>query len=579
MERSVKHSFFFVIVFYRPEGVCELEENGADIIFASVSGIKSRLSEELSVGGLAGLAFTSKTHYQRLFKSVVGEPVMEYVRQRRMELACRNLRETGDSVITVALNCGYSSHEGFARAFKERFGVSPTQYRKRQAIMDGENNSICGGSIGISDKITHDTIRSAAVGVADGLAEMAAKISRIVADASPMLKAAGQNALGLDISFREWETFAEKINSAQNETRKFYRGETDLLELFDKTADVMKVLDDVNFQTALLLFLTSVEWLRMGKVQGSPFSPVIESLGALRETVKANNGGAASLIGEIKIKIRSEIKREALLCLEKISGTLGEAAKEGALLAERMRANASALEPRGRGFSLIAEETDGIAGEFGLASDAFKKLAGYFNETENAEGTIGSEAFYLTSRLEESVLRMNVASFNNLVESARAGECGECPAISRAALDYAGKLSSIAHGECVESIGTFVKLAAFLGKKESSPEINYERNFSEDTALQAGFLVSQLRLESERAANERFLSISREIGAASEVFRDAAGRTGKRKRDDAAKIFCGSLTGLIGRGREAAREAGPRGACFAYILESLETVWDALAKK
>lgn len=97
-------------------------------IEGSIDFIESRLTEAIEIGDLAQQAFFSKTHYQRLFRAIVGEPVMEYVKNRRLQLACRDVHEGNTGILGIALKYGYDSHEGFTRAFN---GINKT---KREAI-------------------------------------------------------------------------------------------------------------------------------------------------------------------------------------------------------------------------------------------------------------------------------------------------------------------------------------------------------------------------------------------------------------------------------------------------------------
>jgi AraC family transcriptional regulator len=78
---------------------------------------------------LAGVACFSPYHFHRVFRGMVGEPVAEYVRRLRLDQAAINLRHSKKSVTDLALRWGYDSLEAFTRAFRQRFGVSPSQYR------------------------------------------------------------------------------------------------------------------------------------------------------------------------------------------------------------------------------------------------------------------------------------------------------------------------------------------------------------------------------------------------------------------------------------------------------------------
>ncbi|MDE7327194.1 MAG: AraC family transcriptional regulator, partial [Lachnospiraceae bacterium] len=89
----------------------------SNIMDGSIDFIESRLTEAIDVGELAQQAFFSKTHYQRLFRAIVGELVMEYVKNRRLQLACRDVLAGNTKILDIALKYGYDSHEGFTRAF------------------------------------------------------------------------------------------------------------------------------------------------------------------------------------------------------------------------------------------------------------------------------------------------------------------------------------------------------------------------------------------------------------------------------------------------------------------------------
>jgi len=53
----------------------------------------------------------------------------QLIQKTRMEAAVRRLRETNDSIVTVALDCGYSDQSAFTRQFRQTTGMSPSEYR------------------------------------------------------------------------------------------------------------------------------------------------------------------------------------------------------------------------------------------------------------------------------------------------------------------------------------------------------------------------------------------------------------------------------------------------------------------
>jgi AraC family transcriptional regulator len=98
--------------------------------------IQQHLDEDLSLDRLARLAHFSPYHFHRVFKGLVGEGISEYVRRLRLESAAVALKTSERSIIQVALDAGYGTHEAFTRAFRQLFGVSPTQFRAGQRPPD-----------------------------------------------------------------------------------------------------------------------------------------------------------------------------------------------------------------------------------------------------------------------------------------------------------------------------------------------------------------------------------------------------------------------------------------------------------
>jgi len=94
--------------------------------------IQEHLDEELPLDRLARLAHFSPYHFHRIFRGLVGEGVNEYVRRLRLEAAAVALKTTDWSVLDIALRAGYNAHEAFTRAFRQMFGVTPSQFRAGQ---------------------------------------------------------------------------------------------------------------------------------------------------------------------------------------------------------------------------------------------------------------------------------------------------------------------------------------------------------------------------------------------------------------------------------------------------------------
>ena len=91
--------------------------------------IQTHLDEPLNREVLAIVADFSVPHFHRIFSDCVGESTASYVRRLRLERAGRKLRVGAINITEVALAAGYESHTAFGKAFKQQFGLSPSEFR------------------------------------------------------------------------------------------------------------------------------------------------------------------------------------------------------------------------------------------------------------------------------------------------------------------------------------------------------------------------------------------------------------------------------------------------------------------
>jgi AraC family transcriptional regulator len=96
--------------------------------------IHQNLDEPLTIDRLAEVACLSPFHFHRIFNAHVGETVSGHVRRLRLERAAMRIAFTGDSITDTALAVGYETPAAFARAFRERFGMSPSEFRGQQRV-------------------------------------------------------------------------------------------------------------------------------------------------------------------------------------------------------------------------------------------------------------------------------------------------------------------------------------------------------------------------------------------------------------------------------------------------------------
>ena len=92
--------------------------------------IKNHNDEALTLEHLSHKLGYSEFHISRKFKEISGMQFRDYLRYRRLAFALKELRDTENGILDIALDYGFSSHEAFTRAFKEAYGITPSEYRK-----------------------------------------------------------------------------------------------------------------------------------------------------------------------------------------------------------------------------------------------------------------------------------------------------------------------------------------------------------------------------------------------------------------------------------------------------------------
>ena len=95
--------------------------------------VESRLSDELTLQGVAEDVCVSPHHLARAFGAATGRSLMNYARGRRLTEAVRRLVDGDASILAVAIDHGYGSHGAFTRAFRDEFGVTPEAFRRNPA--------------------------------------------------------------------------------------------------------------------------------------------------------------------------------------------------------------------------------------------------------------------------------------------------------------------------------------------------------------------------------------------------------------------------------------------------------------
>lgn len=93
--------------------------------------IKDCNNEEITLKRISDSLGYSEFYVSRRFKEISGMQFRDYLCYRKLAFALKKVRNTDKSLLGIALECGFSSHEAFTRAFKEAYGITPSEYRQK----------------------------------------------------------------------------------------------------------------------------------------------------------------------------------------------------------------------------------------------------------------------------------------------------------------------------------------------------------------------------------------------------------------------------------------------------------------
>jgi AraC family transcriptional regulator len=109
-------------------------------ILNSVNYIEENLCKQIKLNDIAKQSYFSEFYFHKLFRSIIGTSVMDYVRKRRLTEAAIDLSKTDEKITGIAFKYQFSSEESFSRAFRKMYGMSPRNYRNNKIQISCSEN-------------------------------------------------------------------------------------------------------------------------------------------------------------------------------------------------------------------------------------------------------------------------------------------------------------------------------------------------------------------------------------------------------------------------------------------------------
>ncbi|WP_334137156.1 AraC family transcriptional regulator [Muricomes intestini] len=124
--------FFFLLISVHgnKESVRNARQKSLEKLKILLKYVEEHYAEPITVEKMARIAFYSKSHFMKFFKTHMETGFMEYLNDYRLTMAARLLLTTEDSILEVAAQSGFNNLSYFNRLFKRKYAQTPGQYRK-----------------------------------------------------------------------------------------------------------------------------------------------------------------------------------------------------------------------------------------------------------------------------------------------------------------------------------------------------------------------------------------------------------------------------------------------------------------
>lgn len=101
----------------------------------AIASVEQQLESDVDVCRASQIALMSEHHFRRMFSTLAGMSLSEYVRRRRMTLAAASVVSEQEALQDLAVRFGYGSADAFSRAFKAVHGVAPEGARRPGVVL------------------------------------------------------------------------------------------------------------------------------------------------------------------------------------------------------------------------------------------------------------------------------------------------------------------------------------------------------------------------------------------------------------------------------------------------------------
>lgn len=126
---------YFLVTLVRNYSLSESAEETREIapdIEEIIGYVSGNCLEKITIDELAFLFRTNRSTLCKEFKAATGKTLVEFINEKKFEIACKKISETNDNFTKISENMKFESIHYFTRFFKKMSGMSPSAFRKKQ---------------------------------------------------------------------------------------------------------------------------------------------------------------------------------------------------------------------------------------------------------------------------------------------------------------------------------------------------------------------------------------------------------------------------------------------------------------
>ena len=101
----------------------------------AIAYIEESITNEINLDDVSNHVYTSSSHFQRIFRLITGISIGEYIRNRRMSLAGRDIKLANGNITDIAMKYQYGTSESFSKAFTRFHGITPSKVNSYNGLL------------------------------------------------------------------------------------------------------------------------------------------------------------------------------------------------------------------------------------------------------------------------------------------------------------------------------------------------------------------------------------------------------------------------------------------------------------